>query len=177
MGHPITRALEGLVQGLPESASWPFLIRLLPGAAWSLEWAWMEVLRRWKLVPAARCEDLRVLLPVMPEPAGPVTPAFERECRLLLGYMLAGAPAQQWADVARGFQRTASGVPSWNDLIKGLVSGPRGALLYESMIAELVEPLEGEPALASEARGLRERLVALVQVGHLPLANPGVAPA
>jgi hypothetical protein len=173
MGHPIARALEGLVQGLPEERSWPFLIRLLPGPAWSLEWAWMEVLRRWKFSPGPRSDELRALLPVMPAPQGVVTPAFEHECRLLLGYLLANEPSDRWAQIAAPFQRVAAGTPTWNDLLAGLVGGSRGPTIYEHMIAELVEPLDSEIALAAHARALRDRLAALVQLRHEPLRGFG----
>ena len=174
-GQPISRALEGLVLGLPEERSWPFLIRLLPGPAWSLEWAWMEVLKRWKSAPETRAAEMCSLLPIMPEPHGPVTPAFERECRLFLGYLLATEPVERWAAVAQAFSRTASAVPSWHELLERLLAGAPGLLLYEVMVAELVEPLECEAALAGHARLLRERLQALARTGPPPMTSAAVA--
>lgn len=43
-------------------------------------------------------------------------------------------------------------------MLRGLVAGACGPLLHELMIAELVEPLEGEPAIREPAQVLRDRL-------------------
>ena len=157
LGQPSSRALEGLLEGLAEERGWDLLMGMLTGPAAALEWAWGDAMRRWKLAPGHRAHVMLERLQSMPVPPGPVTPAFERECKLLAGYLMAGERTDRWGAIAAVFQRMAPGTATWNEMLVGVVHGPRGPALYDQMIAELLDA----ESVHGHARLLRERLSAL----------------
>lgn len=160
-GHPISFSLEGLVAGLPEEESWSLLVRLLPNRARHLEWAWSEVLHRWRQDPANRARDLTDLLYMMPPPAARPAAALEADFKLLLAYQLADAPESRWGEVASVFVKLAGSGPL-GPLVKRLTGEQFTQVLLQSMLAELVEPLESDPRTADRGRALRAKVAEMI---------------
>jgi hypothetical protein len=119
------------------------------------------VLRRWKLAPEARAEELIRLFDHLPPARGTATPELERECRHLLGYHLASVVPDRWPAVASPFLKLASGSEAWTGLLQGLAEERVSLPFYEEIMSDVVPLLEREPATAPQGKRLRELVDAM----------------